>query len=262
MNGRQVILFACASLTACGGSHSGVNTGNGMGAASLAMGVTAPEAGALTASPAGLDAQGTAFTVETARASVRQVRMTFADGAPCTAAQAAAVRAPARCDSDRMLLDGPLVFDLVARTSDPNVASVPVPAVGYSRIEVRFDVADPQDGLVAASDPLAQNTLEVTGSFAYHGANTPYRFALAFNEDAIFPGATPVSVADGAETPFLMYLDVQKWFQALPLTQCLDAGDLAIVGGALTLSNQTGSCSAIEGALKSAIEESGKLLRD
>jgi hypothetical protein len=50
-----------------------------------------------------------------------------------------------------------------------------------------------------------------------------------------------------------------SWFAALPLTRCLDDGDLTIVNGRIAIEDKGARCNGIENALKDAIKTSVSL---
>ena len=83
--------------------------------------------------------------------------------------------------------------------------------------------------------------------------------ALDFTQDAVFEDLGGVSVQEGVGNEVLLLLDVADWFSQLPLTECLDDGDLELTGGALVLADDAGGCSDIENTIKDAIKDSGQL---
>jgi hypothetical protein len=260
---QSMVACACLfALTACdAGPRGGTDIGNALSAIEMAA-RSSDDPGA--EDPAGDDAQGTALTVQAARAYLRHIQLDLPTGTPCDSLGDSddGLVAPLSCEADKLTIEGPFVIDLLERTSDPSLQDLRLPELTYTRVDVRFDDADPEDGLVDEADPLAESTLLVQGEFEYQAATTTYTVLLDFNEDARFESPEGIRVTDEEVSTLLLSLDVARWFSALPITQCLDAGDLVVDGGHVDLNDdQGGACGALENELKDAIKESGRLER-
>lgn len=254
------LLLAAAGCT-------GVDTGNSQTeGVRITLGLTSTDttvtgglegkADGLSAAPAGRDAQGTAFTVEAARANVRHIELDLGAGTECASVT---VAAPLTCTGSTVTVPGPFVVDLMTGEATPSLAAIQIPAATYERIDVRFDDAKEADGIITRSDPLVDLTLVASGSFVREGNTTAFRLALKFNEDARFERAGGVQVGGGGDE-LLLTLDVAGWFSSLSLTDCLDDGDLDLgADGALEIEDGQGSCSDVESSLKTAIKRSGQL---
>jgi hypothetical protein len=247
---KLIIIYGLtASLAACGGD-------GGDGAATIKIGLKG-EAGA--SAPTGRDQQGSAFTFSTARAYIRHIELDLPDDKKCADLTPEELGS-LHCDSDKLRLDGPFAIDLMTGEATPSLAGINIPAGVYKRVDIRFDDVKPDDGIVDASDPLQDNTMVATGSFDNQGSDTPFELVLKFNEDARFESPEGIEVtADAGE--FGLWLDVAQWFRAIPVTQCIDDGDLETKDGTLMMQDDRGSCSDIENALKNAIKTSGQLDR-
>jgi hypothetical protein len=228
--------------------------------------------------PSATDASGAALRVEAARANVRSIGFTLANGMRCSELDPAAL-GDARCDddatddvgddnpstggsstddSDEVRLYGPFVVDLMTGAATPSLEGLHIPAQTYTRVDVRFDDADPRDGLVSDGDPLAEQTLLASGAMTHGGEDLRFELTLDFSEDARFEQASgPIAVSADAPSEVLLWLDVARWFQAVRIGECMSDGDLVVSNGTVIIDDR-GDCSDVEGALKDAIKESGQ----
>ena len=254
---KLLIAFTSLTIAACGPS-AGTSTGNGL--AMSATSGTQP----LVASPPAADLQGTEFSLSTVRAYVRHVEFDLPSGTVCADVEDA-VDPTTLCNdsgssgSSTITLEGPFVFDLLNKTSTPPLDTIQLPAATYKRIDVRFDDALVSDGLVTSTDPLADNTLVAAGDFTYNGTAHTFDLALKFNEDARFESVDGVTLEENLAATILLNLDVDDWFSATPITQCIDDGDLTLTGTHLLIEDSSGGCSGIENGIKEAIKLSGQL---
>lgn len=253
------VLLALGLVAACGGeSIGGTNTGNAL--VSIRMGATQGPPQALS-QVSGNDAQGTAFVITAARAYIRDIRFSLPLGTTCETLEAE-LAAPVVCDDNAIEIQRKLVVDLLADTAPAELEGIEVPPLDYRRVDVRFDDADDATDPVPTTDPLWDNTLVAQGTFAYQATTYPFELVLSFDEEASFEQPASLGLAPGKAADLLLALDVEKWFAAIPITACLDDGDLAITGGKLILQDSEGSCGEIEDAIKNAIKGSAELERE
>lgn len=250
MSPRSLMLATSLALHAgCTGGFGGTETGNAV--ANVEMRARRADGGP----PASAEQSGTAFGFDSVRAYVREIRLEL-DVASCADVATEELVAPVSCTGSTVLVEGPYVFDLLAATAEPSLDDLTIPGATYRRIDVRFDDADPSDGLVAETDPLADFTFLGAGD-ADLGGSTAFRMELAFNEDARFESPDAIEVRDG--TTLSLLLDPTAWFGALPLATCFSDGDLPLDGTTVIVADGAGGCSDIEQALKEAIKTSGQL---
>ena len=250
------------SVVACSESEPNTNLGTSTG---NALALLASSRGELSMTPSGSDTSGTLYTVETASAYVREINLEH-NAASCAELEAS-LSAEVTCydsgnDGDKVELRiaGPFLFDLIARTSTPSLANLTLPTGTYSRIDVRFDDAESQEGIIDDNHPIAEQTLIGSGTFTYENVVRTFDLALKFNEDARFENNSGIEIQSDNNDIFLL-LDVQEWFSGLPITDCLDDGDLSFDGNHLQIADDSGSCSDIENSIKEAIKRSGQLDR-
>lgn len=110
-----------------------------------------------------------------------------------------------------------------------------------------------------SGDPLVGHTLIAAGTIRHQGQDKPFDLLLDFNEDVGFEDAGGISVSATGAQDLLLLLDVGLWFSAIPLTTCLDQGELDVENGRIQIKDKSGGCSAIESAIKSAIKGSSKI---
>lgn len=256
------LLFAAVSVSACVG-ESGTHIGNpplaSVGFELRVTGGTDP-----TAPLAFADGNGTQFELSSAQAYVRNIRLDLPSGTTC--ADVAEDVGGARCESSegepRIVIDGPLVVDLVAGTSNPSIEGVRLPNVAYRRIDFRLDDGDPDDGLIGEGSVLDDRSLVADAAFSYAGQAATLRLALEFNEDIRVDDVGGLSPQTGSDV--LVLLDVTDWLSGLPVTSCLDSGDLEISGGVLVIDGDAGDddCDDFDDFIKENIKGSGRAESD
>ncbi len=251
-----------ASLTLPLALACGAETGNGLGP-TVTLRATQSGSGLHAAQDPpvlrGADAQGTPLSVAHARVSVKRIELEKqVGGEACREADFVDSGFSVTCDGDKLRIEGPIVVDLMTGASTPSLERVVLPAATYQRVDVRLEQARAGDVLMAG-DPLIGATLVADGELDYRGQPTPYDLALKFNEDARFESSTGVTVSEAGAEQLLLLLDVTQWFAAVPLTGCLDDGDLTIEGGRIHVIDKGRRCSDVEKQLKDAIKGSSKL---
>ncbi|HET6345448.1 MAG TPA: hypothetical protein VFH51_10980, partial [Myxococcota bacterium] len=95
----------------------------------------------------------------------------------------------------------------------------------------------------------AGKSLQIKGTIAHNGAEIPFVVNISVDENIRFPLPATVSISGGTVASMVLSLDVTKWFSNLPITSCLQSGDLKVVDGTLVLQNTSGACAALEEAL-------------
>lgn len=282
MKHRELALYSAVGLAigVVAALVSGCGEGGAPGTTTVRL---ALRGDASSAAPRATDASGAALHVDAARANVRYIGFTLANGKRCSDLDPATL-GDARCDdgstddvgddnpssggsdasddSDEVRLYGPFVVDLMTGAATPSLEGLRIPAETYTRVDVRFDDADPRDGVVASTDPLAEQTLLASGVMAHGGEELRFELALDFDEDARFePASGPIAVSADAPGEVSLWLDVARWFAAVRIGECMSDGDLVVSNGTVIIDDR-GGCSDVEGALKEAIKQSGQLDHD
>lgn len=257
-------LVLSSALVACG-----TETGNGLGSVSVKAGLTsgavATQSDAAPAEPpvlVGTDAQGTPLRIVTASTHVRRIDFDRPGGETECGDYKPSNTERVKCDGGKLRINGPFVIDLVTRVATPSLDGLELIPDVYKRVEAFLEQGRAGDGPVQPGDALEGATLVASGSIAYPaGSMTDFDLTLRFTDSARFESAEGINVVAGT-TPqeVLLDLDVAAWFAALPITQCLDDGDLTIEAGRITIADRgNGACRMIEQDLKEAIKASGRL---
>lgn len=281
-------LLTATALAACGGAN-GASSTNGDVTSGLQIKLTSSAAAPAAAkavdpapAPTDLaltDMDGTSFMIDTARASVQDIEVDLPEGVECedsedsqdsenegseTLSDDSSDLLTCESETEDFKIRGPFVLDLVAGTSTPDISGLGLPTGVYDRVEIKFEEAEVEDGLVSAEDPLAGNTLYLSGFFKYDPNDTEevektFELALKFSEDAEFANPTGINIDSLSADDLVLNFDVAGWFSALPITSCIMNGDLAVVDNHLMISDSTGDCQNLEDNLKNAIKGSTEL---
>lgn len=254
---RVVIVLACLFGTACFDGNSGVSTGNGMflptpplnGGVDTGNGIQIDLAAEAVSSyespggyPQGPDALDTLFTVHGAILSVHHVELELPRGMRC--GNLDDLQEPVSCVAapvaDHLIINGPFVADLMSVEMTPEIEPI-LPALYYPSATIVLYPADAADGVISAGDPTEGQAFLADGCFRYQEEEHTFSTALSF-DDTIESG--PVDLT-GAEKLWVDLL-VESWFANLPITGCLNSGDLPLQANHLALQNGQGACAAVE----------------
>lgn len=251
MKNMKSALFACLvslSLLACSGSEDGV------GINVHAVSNTPSSTGALGLA----DASGADFSLTSALVHIRHIQLDLPQGALC--ADIASELKGAVCQEDtRIHIEGPFVVDLAAATSTPDLGAVVIPTGTYSRIDIRVDDGDPQEGLIEPGSPLDDYSLVVDANFNYGGEAASLKLSLNFDEDIRIERLDGVAVAAGEDLAARFL--VNDWLLGVDITGCLDGGEIALDANrtATIDDNADGACGGIEDTIKNNMKGSGEL---
>lgn len=248
-------------LMACQGGGSATVTGN---PSMTNMRVEAT--GARTGESVPIDAGGVEFPIEAAEAYLRHLEFDLPSDVTCDDL-AFEPEAPVTCGS-ALRVEGPYVVDLLtgsaAGVSGSSLEGLTIPSGTYSRVDARFEDADPSDGLVSETDPLADVSLRVRGTFDGPDGTTPYELRLKFNEDVRVESDQGVKVSDQGVNDVIVGLDPAVWLEGVSVVTCLEDGDLDLTSGELIIDDSAGSgnCAGIENTVKENMKRSGQLDRE
>lgn len=228
------------AAVAAGVGCAGLDTGNAQDVATIRV--------ALSAGPGQpVDANGTAFAVTKADATVERVDLYLPVGVSCAEVPglgAAGSLDAFTCEVDKIRANGPWRVNLLTGTAVPVFPAVPVVAGTYRRIDVRFE-DDDTDLILEGTVPLDNQTV-------------PFRFRGELDEEVRFEGADVVAI-DNKLSEAILKLDPTGWFAGVPIAQCVADGDLEIVGGVLELADGDGACEDIEDLIEEALSGSGEI---
>jgi hypothetical protein len=141
--------------------------------------------------------------------------------------------------------------------------SVATSVVGAS-VDVSGTITPTSAQPQTANDALNGNTIIMSGTFKFDSNDEvepekTFEMALTFTADVRFEGPdTDIVLDESKAEDLVLKLDVAMWFNTLPITTCIDTGDLVIVENHLEIVD-SGDCSTIENDLKEAMKASGQL---
>ncbi|MCC7385702.1 MAG: hypothetical protein IT384_27885 [Deltaproteobacteria bacterium] len=252
---RFLVVFGAFAGLASG---CGAETGNGIAGIRMALtqGDEPPVQGMTLQTT---DLAGTRFTIERSRAYITSIELMLPGEKICEDEDFAQSGFVVHCDSAKIRIEGPIIVNLMDGSSTPSLVNLKVPPAIYKRVDVRLAPGDPKKGVVMAGDSLDDRTFEAGGSFSYQQMTPTFDLSLRFDEDARFEDPAGVEVTAEAQE-LLLLLDVAQWFNTLPITGCIQSGDLTITNGHLQIADKgAGQCSAIENALKERLKNGTKL---
>jgi hypothetical protein len=258
---RQSLLStALLSLAACGGEGASLRFSVHEAQASAASAHLA-RAESSGVAPTFKSSDGVTFTLKEARIHLKDIRLDLPQGTKC--AEVRGLLAVAECKggdsgsgSGTVIIRGPIVVDLMAGTTTPDLSGLRLPAGTYKRIDFRLEEAKADE--VPSTEPLVGYSLLVKADFSRNDTPTTLDLKLKFSEDARFESATGVEV--GADDELLALLKPQVWLEGLPVATCLSKGDITISSNVLRIDDQAkGECSGAEELVKNNIKNSGDL---
>ena len=204
------------------------------------------------------DAEGAPVLIDSAFANVRHIQLDIPeDSEGCVEEE---LEAPVLCESGKVVVEGPFVFDLMTGASTPSLDEVTLPSGTYKRIDVRLDDAEPSDGLVEEDDAMAELSLLVRGAVDVDGDLVEFGLALQFNEDARFEEQGGILVEGDSTLP--LSLNVAEWFDGVDLAACIASDEIEPGDNGVYWIDEDvsgGDCSDVERDLKENIKESGQI---
>lgn len=255
---RQLLLSSAVALTACGGDGASLRFSVHESQAQA----TSPLVAAAEPAPAPTFSSGDiTFTLQQARIHLKDIRLELPQGTKCDDVRGLLSGATCKggesgSGSGTVLVPGPIVVDLMAGTTTPDLSGLRLPAGSYKRIDFRLEEAKADE--VAANEPIVGYSLLVKAGFTRDGAANTLELKLKFSEDARFESVTGIEV--GADDELLALLKPQAWLEGLPVASCLQSGDLRLSSNVLLLDEQAqGACSDAETLVKNNIKNSGDL---
>ncbi|HEX8703907.1 MAG TPA: hypothetical protein VF815_34060 [Myxococcaceae bacterium] len=259
---RTTLLSAATlALTACGGEKGAslLFSADTRRIASQSLSPVAQRVTAMESEPPLTfnSGDGMGFLLTQARIHLRDIRLDLPQGTSC--ADVTGLSAGVECkgseSSNTLIVDGPIVVDLLTGATTPNLGGLVIPAGTYKRIDFRLDEARADE--VAVNEPLIGYSMLVGASFM-DTSNKTLELRLKFSEDARFESATGVEVPEGGV--LITLLNPAIWLEGLPLASCIQKGDVAFDGSVLRIDDRAkGDCSGAEDLVKRNIKRSGDL---
>ena len=260
---QSTLLASTLALTACGGDGASLRFSVREGDTS-AQALPAQAQALDVATPAPItfkSSDNVTFTLNEARIHLRDIRLDLPKGTKCgdvrnTLHLAECKGGDSGSGSGTVVIPGPIVVDLMAGTTTPDLSELRIPAGSYKRIDFRLEEA--KAGEVAANEPLIGYSLIARAAFDNGGTPSTLELKLKFSEDARFESATGVEVPEGGSLVTMMRPAI--WLEGLPVGACTQKGDVAITGTTVSIDDQAkGDCSGAEDTVKRNIKRSGDL---
>jgi hypothetical protein len=206
------------------------------------------------------DEAGADFSMPTALVHLRHIELDLPAGKTCADIEADLVGGECLVE-EKIRIQGPFVVDLVTGTSEPDLGATLIPAGTYSRIDIRVDDGDPQEGLIEPGSPLDDYSLVVETKFTYNQEPATLKLSLNFDEDIRIEERAGVAVQ--ADTDLVAEFVVNDWLAGVDIVGCLDSGELVLdeTGTATIDDSADGACGGIEDIIKNNMKNSGQLDR-
>jgi hypothetical protein len=248
----------CLLLAGCSGTSTGNGLGTSTGNGLVSVSMTLQRSDALCGvEPVVVsDAGGESFEFNQARVGVRDIDFYLAEGVTCNELSLD-LQGPVTCDGDKVRVAGPFVVDLLTGESWPDLSGLTIPAGDYRRVDVRFDDAREDWGLVEATDPLLGNSFALEGVIVATGEL--FRVTVDVNVEARYINEQAQLLPEDAPASVLLTLNPEQWFAALPISECIAEGEFTRSGEVILIQDSGSNCQEIENALKHAIRDSGSL---
>ncbi|WP_375755628.1 hypothetical protein [Corallococcus exercitus] len=196
---------------------------------------------------------GLLFTVESAHATLFDVRLELPSGRECSDYEG--VLAPLMTCTDAakgqpgtLSVREPLDVDWMDATIIPDWP-LRIPRGTYRRIDARLGQHTPV---------LASFSLEA--SFIWEDQRNVLKLAFASTAPLRFEPRSPFDIDGASDDAFVVGgLDLITWLDGVPVAACLASGDLTLDGSTLRLESGKGACEGAAERVKHNIENSSKL---
>lgn len=175
---------------------------------------------------------GTEFSIDSAMASVSRISFPLSSIVGC---DRLGLSAPLGCDAsgEGVEIVGDYSADLLTAEFSPNLNDLTLPAIKMESLE-----AEVQE-------------LTLTGQFNYDDTDVDYDVTVPFDSILFFNSDGAKKLKDNQTLSLL--LQPASWMSAVPVTQCIENGDLEIIEGGVVLSND---CDNALERIEAAIQES------
>jgi hypothetical protein len=239
--GSILLLAACAP--------DGTKTGNGVQMEFVVNGEALTQADGGAAQPLLVeDKQGTSFLIDEAVLIVSQLELRAKDEDLC----AFELSESLVCTNGRLRLRQNLELDLLAPRTNSVLRDLVFPAVVYDRVEVRTQALNKDSALGPVSFYLS-------GQVTVNERTNAFVVSLKRNETLRFEALEGVNVREGQWLS--AQIDVRAWFEQLPLTDCITAGDVTLEQDTWQFTEQS-KCKEIESTFVDALRQATRLRKN
>ncbi|MFW5967983.1 MAG: hypothetical protein ACOCV2_10715, partial [Persicimonas sp.] len=136
---------------------------------------------------------------------------------------------PVECDDgvledEEIRIDGPFTVNLADGTTSLSDEDLTIPALDYEEVDVEVDELESDDD-TDARDELINHTFFGLADFEDNGNGQELFAQFEFDEEATVGEDDEDLGPENGET-LIIEFDVVDWFDGIPITECLDMGDL------------------------------------
>ena len=254
---KKIWIIGLLAGIGCGDAETGSHIGNPVSLAFTIFSSLSSESG----EPVFLDENSTEYTLISAKMNVGEIRLNLPTGTTCADLSTTSfVGAVCGLDDDVPAKEvirvmGPFVVNLTDPKASP-LDNVRVPALAYPQVVYRLENADPQDGLIGATDPLANLSFIADAMFLKDAVSNTLHLALKINDDVEIENATGIEV--GQNGAISIKLDASNWLAGAGLGACLEDGSIPIQNQSATVDEDT-ECGDAEEILNSNILSSSQV---
>jgi hypothetical protein len=206
------------------------------------------------------DQAGLVFAIS--EAYVMAQRISFP--APDTDCEPSETEAPLTCDGSDIVLDVPLVFDLMTGNTSPPVGSFILPTGSYGSATIEMCSTCVSLGTQTGDEKVGQYGVVLRGEFEYRGQTRSVEMLLAAKGKKTFLSIPAVELNGGDTALLAIVLDPHKWLEEYDIARCMDNSDLLLdADGNLTISESTvaGECLDLPSDIARSILNSGVFKR-
>jgi hypothetical protein len=254
---NKIWIIGLLAGVGCGDAETGSHIGNPVSLAFTIFSSLSSESG----EPVILDENSTEYTLTNAKMNVGEIRLNLPTGTTCADLTTTSfVGAVCGLDDDVPAKEvvrvmGPFVVDLIDPKASP-LDSVRVPSLAYSKVLYRLENADPADGLVGATDPLANLSFIADAAFDKEAVSNTLHLALKINDNVEIENAAGIEV--GRNGSISIKLDASNWLAGAGIGACLEDGSIPIQNQSATVDEDT-ECGDAEEILNSNILSSARV---
>jgi hypothetical protein len=249
-------MLAAGMLAAgCGDDNNGGISAQ-VDTAGLRMAATSSSGGQLEFE----DPSGTLYTLTSLRVGVEEIELDRPEDVSC--GDLGGFSEPLKCDDDGLLggedqirLDGPIVFDVLEGTTTPDISGLEIPAINYQEVDLEVDTARVEDDTIDIEDEMIDRTVVAYADFESDGQKRQLKLDFSFKAEA--KAGDPASLALERGDTLVLELDVTNWLRNIPVTRCLQLGELKARGGVVALDDESiGECHDAEADFEENFEQS------
>jgi hypothetical protein len=153
-------------------------------------------------------------------------------------------------------VEGPFMFDLLAKTAQPMASADSLPAGVYRGIEIHVAKDSVFDSASGGEPPCC--AVRIEGAYETAAGNRAFAILLPIDEHVQYAQDPPVTVEAGETVHFVLALDVRQWFSEIDIAACTDLIDDS---GAVIIGGPQNACVQTRVAFKQSFIHSGRLRR-